>query len=165
MCVCKCLGTKVPCGCVPLQTLREKKQIYEKEMMNLRSKYEEDAAHFKESQTRALEELSKKHRLTLENTHTSAEKDKSRLLAVSTHTHAQLGSHVLKHTGTHKLFTKSIIARVQLLIRIVLVLTLKQFGVFSPGLLSSVGVPLPGMFCSSAAGGKVFCWALSPTPH
>ncbi|XP_046877089.1 protein FAM184A isoform X4 [Hypomesus transpacificus] len=63
------------------KTLREEKQIYEKEMMNLRSKYEEDAAHFKESQTRALEELSKKHRLTLENTHTSAEKDKSRLLA------------------------------------------------------------------------------------
>uniref|UniRef100_A0A8C7NDE0 Family with sequence similarity 184 member Ab n=1 Tax=Oncorhynchus mykiss TaxID=8022 RepID=A0A8C7NDE0_ONCMY len=56
------------------------KQVYEKEMVNMRAKYEDDAAHFKESQTRALEELSKKHRTTLENTQTTAEKEKSRLL-------------------------------------------------------------------------------------
>uniref|UniRef100_A0AAY5L8H6 Protein FAM184A/B N-terminal domain-containing protein n=1 Tax=Esox lucius TaxID=8010 RepID=A0AAY5L8H6_ESOLU len=61
----------------------EKKQMYEKEMMNMQAKYEDDAAHFKESQTRALEELSKKHRQTLENTQTTAEKEKNRLLAVS----------------------------------------------------------------------------------
>uniref|UniRef100_A0A6Q2XYW1 Protein FAM184A/B N-terminal domain-containing protein n=1 Tax=Esox lucius TaxID=8010 RepID=A0A6Q2XYW1_ESOLU len=59
----------------------EKKQMYEKEMMNMQAKYEDDAAHFKESQTRALEELSKKHRQTLENTQTTAEKEKNRLLA------------------------------------------------------------------------------------
>uniref|UniRef100_A0AAZ3SPK3 Protein FAM184A/B N-terminal domain-containing protein n=1 Tax=Oncorhynchus tshawytscha TaxID=74940 RepID=A0AAZ3SPK3_ONCTS len=62
------------------KTLREEKQVYEKEMVNMRAKYEDDAAHFKESQTRALEELSKKHRTTLENTQTTAEKEKSRLL-------------------------------------------------------------------------------------
>uniref|UniRef100_A0A3P9AH72 Protein FAM184A/B N-terminal domain-containing protein n=1 Tax=Esox lucius TaxID=8010 RepID=A0A3P9AH72_ESOLU len=55
--------------------------MYEKEMMNMQAKYEDDAAHFKESQTRALEELSKKHRQTLENTQTTAEKEKNRLLA------------------------------------------------------------------------------------
>lgn len=37
----------------------------------------------KESQARALEELAKKHRLTLENALNSAEKDKNRLLTVS----------------------------------------------------------------------------------
>uniref|UniRef100_A0A8C8JI40 Protein FAM184A/B N-terminal domain-containing protein n=1 Tax=Oncorhynchus tshawytscha TaxID=74940 RepID=A0A8C8JI40_ONCTS len=58
------------------------KQVYEKEMVNMRAKYEDDAAHFKESQTRALEELSKKHRTTLENTQTTAEKEKSRLLVL-----------------------------------------------------------------------------------
>lgn len=41
----------------------------------------------KESQARALEELAKKHRATLENALNSAEKDKNRLLAVSTHIH------------------------------------------------------------------------------
>uniref|UniRef100_A0A3P8Z160 Protein FAM184A/B N-terminal domain-containing protein n=1 Tax=Esox lucius TaxID=8010 RepID=A0A3P8Z160_ESOLU len=63
------------------KTLRDEKQMYEKEMMNMQAKYEDDAAHFKESQTRALEELSKKHRQTLENTQTTAEKEKNRLLA------------------------------------------------------------------------------------
>ncbi|XP_041716567.1 protein FAM184A-like isoform X3 [Coregonus clupeaformis] len=63
------------------KTLREEKQVYEKEMLNMRTKYEDDTAHFKESQTRALEELSKKHWTTLENTQTTAEKEKSRLLA------------------------------------------------------------------------------------
>lgn len=37
----------------------------------------------KESQARALEELAKKHRVTLENALNSAEKDKNRLLTVS----------------------------------------------------------------------------------
>uniref|UniRef100_A0A8C8LYP7 Protein FAM184A/B N-terminal domain-containing protein n=1 Tax=Oncorhynchus tshawytscha TaxID=74940 RepID=A0A8C8LYP7_ONCTS len=62
------------------KTLREEKQMYEKEMVNMRAKYEDDAAHFKESQTRALEELSKKHRTTLENTQTTAETERSWLL-------------------------------------------------------------------------------------
>uniref|UniRef100_A0A8C9RST9 Family with sequence similarity 184 member A n=1 Tax=Scleropages formosus TaxID=113540 RepID=A0A8C9RST9_SCLFO len=43
--------------------------------------YEEEAAHFKEAQTRALEELSKKHRATLESTQNEAEREKNRLLA------------------------------------------------------------------------------------
>lgn len=38
----------------------------------------------KESQARALEELAKKHRVTLENALNSAEKHKNRLLTVST---------------------------------------------------------------------------------
>ncbi|XP_012685130.2 protein FAM184A isoform X2 [Clupea harengus] len=63
------------------KALREEKQSYEKEMMNMRAKYEEDAAHFKESQSRALEEISKKHRATLESTQSASEKDKNRLLA------------------------------------------------------------------------------------
>ncbi|CAB1340324.1 unnamed protein product [Coregonus sp. 'balchen'] len=67
------------------KTLREEKQVYEKEMLNMRTKYEDDTAHFKESQTRALEELSKKHWTTLENTQTTAEKEKSRLLALGSH--------------------------------------------------------------------------------
>lgn len=74
------------CVCVSFaQALREEKQSYEKEMMNMRAKYEEDAAHFKESQSRALEEISKKHRATLESTQSASEKDKNRLLAVSVH--------------------------------------------------------------------------------
>ena len=77
MCVCVCVSFA--------QALREEKQSYEKEMMNMRAKYEEDAAHFKESQSRALEEISKKHRATLESTQSASEKDKNRLLAVSVH--------------------------------------------------------------------------------
>ncbi|XP_062407484.1 protein FAM184A isoform X1 [Sardina pilchardus] len=63
------------------KALREEKQSYEKEMMNMRAKYEEDAGHFKESQSRALEEISKKHRAALESTQSTAEKEKNRLLA------------------------------------------------------------------------------------
>uniref|UniRef100_A0A8B9KRC5 Family with sequence similarity 184 member A n=1 Tax=Astyanax mexicanus TaxID=7994 RepID=A0A8B9KRC5_ASTMX len=62
------------------QTHQEEKQAYEKELLNLRSKYEEDTAHFKDAQSRALEELSKKHRAALENTQSSSEKEKNRLL-------------------------------------------------------------------------------------
>uniref|UniRef100_A0A668AVZ4 Family with sequence similarity 184 member A n=1 Tax=Myripristis murdjan TaxID=586833 RepID=A0A668AVZ4_9TELE len=54
---------------------------YEKEMNNLRARYEEEAGHMKESQARLLDELAKKHRLTLENALSNAEKDKNRLLA------------------------------------------------------------------------------------
>uniref|UniRef100_A0A673Y6A9 Family with sequence similarity 184 member A n=1 Tax=Salmo trutta TaxID=8032 RepID=A0A673Y6A9_SALTR len=87
-------------------SLEKEKQVYEKEMVNMRAKYEDDAAHFKESQTRALEELSKKHRTTLENTKTSAETEKSRLLAVSyTHTQPPVTQHCTYaiHTHTHTL--------------------------------------------------------------
>lgn len=41
----------------------------------------------KESQARALEELAKKHRVTLENALNSAEMDKNHLLTVSTYIH------------------------------------------------------------------------------
>lgn len=78
---------------LPTQNIREEKQSYEKELMNLRNRYEEETSHFRETQSRALEELSKKHRAALENTQSSSEKEKNRLLAVSalfilyTHTH------------------------------------------------------------------------------
>lgn len=65
------------------QSLREEKQNYEKELMNLRGKYEEDTAHFKDTHSRALEELVRKHRVALENTQSITEKEKNRLLSVS----------------------------------------------------------------------------------
>ncbi|KAK1795616.1 hypothetical protein P4O66_001112 [Electrophorus voltai] len=63
------------------KSLREEKQVYEKEVLSLRTQHEEDAAHFREAQGRTLEELSKKHRATLESTQSTAEKEKHRLLA------------------------------------------------------------------------------------
>lgn len=60
----------------------------------MRAQFEDEASQMKESQARALDELAKKHRVTLENTLNIAEKDKNRLLAVSkenqskTHVHA-----------------------------------------------------------------------------
>ncbi|KAM6965223.1 protein FAM184A [Aplochiton taeniatus] len=63
------------------KTLREEKAAYEKEMNVVRAKYEEDTSLFKEAQARALEELSKKHRVTLENAQSTAEKEHHRLLA------------------------------------------------------------------------------------
>uniref|UniRef100_A0A8C2F9A6 Family with sequence similarity 184 member A n=1 Tax=Cyprinus carpio TaxID=7962 RepID=A0A8C2F9A6_CYPCA len=56
-------------------------QIYEKELMNLRAKYEEDTAHFKDAHSRALDEISRKHRAALENTQSFSEKEKNRLLS------------------------------------------------------------------------------------
>lgn len=58
----------------------------------------------KESQARALEEVAKKNRVTLETALNNAEKDKNRLLAVSTHTHTHramfsLFSRTERHTG------------------------------------------------------------------
>uniref|UniRef100_H3DP92 Family with sequence similarity 184 member A n=1 Tax=Tetraodon nigroviridis TaxID=99883 RepID=H3DP92_TETNG len=63
------------------KTLREEKATHEKEMSHVRARSEEEARQMKESQARALEELAKKHRATLENALNSAEKDKNRLLA------------------------------------------------------------------------------------
>lgn len=57
----------------------------------MRAQFEEEASQMKESQARALEDLAKKHRVTLENTLNVAEKDKNRLLAVSTKTHTLRG--------------------------------------------------------------------------
>uniref|UniRef100_A0A9J8CGN7 Family with sequence similarity 184 member A n=1 Tax=Cyprinus carpio carpio TaxID=630221 RepID=A0A9J8CGN7_CYPCA len=65
------------------KSLREEKQIYEKELMNLRAKYEEDTAHFKDAHSRALDEISRKHRVALENTQSVSEKERNRLLSVS----------------------------------------------------------------------------------
>uniref|UniRef100_A0A671MGA7 Protein FAM184A-like n=1 Tax=Sinocyclocheilus anshuiensis TaxID=1608454 RepID=A0A671MGA7_9TELE len=56
-------------------------QIYEKELMNLRAKYEEDTAHFKDAHSRALDEISRKHRAALENTQSFSEKEKNQLLS------------------------------------------------------------------------------------
>ncbi|XP_069575179.1 protein FAM184A isoform X2 [Brachyistius frenatus] len=63
------------------KTLREENTSHEKDMSSIRSRYEEDASQMKESQARALEEVGKKHRVTLENALNAAEKEKNRLLA------------------------------------------------------------------------------------
>uniref|UniRef100_A0A4W6ETC4 Family with sequence similarity 184 member A n=1 Tax=Lates calcarifer TaxID=8187 RepID=A0A4W6ETC4_LATCA len=62
------------------KTLHEEKVSHEKDMNNVRARYEEEASQMKESQARALEEVAKKHRVTLENALNNAEKDKNRLL-------------------------------------------------------------------------------------
>uniref|UniRef100_A0A8C6WWI5 Family with sequence similarity 184 member A n=1 Tax=Neogobius melanostomus TaxID=47308 RepID=A0A8C6WWI5_9GOBI len=56
---------------------------HEKDVSNLRARYEEESSQMKDGQAKTLEEVSKKHRLSLENALNTAEKDKSRLLAVS----------------------------------------------------------------------------------
>ncbi|XP_032441487.1 protein FAM184A isoform X1 [Xiphophorus hellerii] len=63
------------------KTLHEEKTSHEKDMRSVRAHYEEEASQMKDGQARALEEVAKKHRVTLENTLTTAEKDKNRLLA------------------------------------------------------------------------------------
>nr|XP_046229187.1 protein FAM184A isoform X1 [Scatophagus argus] len=63
------------------KALREEKVSHEKDMNNMRARCEEEASQMKDSQARALEELTKKHRVTLENALNNAEKDKNRLLA------------------------------------------------------------------------------------
>uniref|UniRef100_M4ATR3 Family with sequence similarity 184 member A n=2 Tax=Xiphophorus maculatus TaxID=8083 RepID=M4ATR3_XIPMA len=63
------------------KTLHEEKTSHEKDMRSARAHYEEEASQMKDGQARALEEVAKKHRMTLENTLTTAEKDKNRLLA------------------------------------------------------------------------------------
>uniref|UniRef100_A0A674P5U1 Family with sequence similarity 184 member A n=1 Tax=Takifugu rubripes TaxID=31033 RepID=A0A674P5U1_TAKRU len=62
------------------KTLREEKNAHETEMSHVHARSEEEARQMKESQARALEELAKKHRVTLENALNSAEKEKNRLL-------------------------------------------------------------------------------------
>uniref|UniRef100_A0A8C4EFD0 Family with sequence similarity 184 member Ab n=1 Tax=Dicentrarchus labrax TaxID=13489 RepID=A0A8C4EFD0_DICLA len=68
-----------------LQSLEKvsEKASHEKEMSNVRARSEDEASQMKESQARALEEVGKKHRVTLENALNNAEKDKNRLLALS----------------------------------------------------------------------------------
>uniref|UniRef100_H2SZC0 Family with sequence similarity 184 member A n=1 Tax=Takifugu rubripes TaxID=31033 RepID=H2SZC0_TAKRU len=61
------------------KTLREEKNAHETEMSHVHARSEEEARQMKESQARALEELAKKHRVTLENALNSAEKEKNRL--------------------------------------------------------------------------------------
>lgn len=65
----------------------------------MRARSEEEAAQMKENQARSLEEVAKKHRVTLENALNNAEKDKNRMLAVSEHIF--MGSKV-RHTCNHK---------------------------------------------------------------
>lgn len=81
-----------PCVC---QTIHEEKTSHEKDMGSMQAHYEEEASQMKDGQARALEEVAKKHRVTLENALTNAEKDKNRLLAVSTRTvtHQQADIH------------------------------------------------------------------------
>ncbi|XP_033872821.3 protein FAM184A-like isoform X2 [Acipenser ruthenus] len=61
------------------KALKEDKQSYEKEMVNIRAKYEEEAAQFKETQAKVLEELSKQHQATVETTQTTGEREKKML--------------------------------------------------------------------------------------
>ncbi|RXN01509.1 Protein FAM184A [Acipenser ruthenus] len=61
------------------KALKDAKQSYEKEMVNIRARYEEEAALFKETQAKALEELSKKHRVTLETTQSTGERERKML--------------------------------------------------------------------------------------
>ncbi|CAK6982330.1 protein FAM184A isoform X3, partial [Scomber scombrus] len=63
------------------KTLCDEKASHEKEMSSVRGRYEDDASQMKESQARALEEVAKKHRATLENALNTAEREKNRLLA------------------------------------------------------------------------------------
>ncbi|XP_053736206.1 protein FAM184A isoform X3 [Synchiropus splendidus] len=63
------------------KTLHEEKLSHDREMSNMRARYEEEGGQMKDSQARALEEVSRKHRLTLESALSNAEKDKNRLLA------------------------------------------------------------------------------------
>uniref|UniRef100_A0A3P8N8D5 Protein FAM184A/B N-terminal domain-containing protein n=1 Tax=Astatotilapia calliptera TaxID=8154 RepID=A0A3P8N8D5_ASTCA len=64
-----------------LQAL-EKKVSHEKDVNSLRARYEEETSQMKESQARALEEVAKKNRVTLETALNNAEKDKNRLLSL-----------------------------------------------------------------------------------
>ncbi|KAM8846375.1 LOW QUALITY PROTEIN: protein FAM184A [Synchiropus picturatus] len=63
------------------KTLHEEKLSHDREMSNMRARHEEEGGQMKDSQARALEEVSRKHRLTLESALSNAEKDKNRLLA------------------------------------------------------------------------------------
>ncbi|KAA8582850.1 hypothetical protein FQN60_015396, partial [Etheostoma spectabile] len=75
-----CVGV-CGCVCVCVQTLHDEKSSHDREMNSVRARSEEEASQLKESQARALEEVSKKHRVTLENALNNAEKDKNRMLA------------------------------------------------------------------------------------
>ncbi|KAG7508035.1 hypothetical protein JOB18_001392 [Solea senegalensis] len=63
------------------KTLHDDKAAHDKDMGNMRARYEDEAGQMKESQARTLDEVTKKHRAALENSLSSAEKDKNRLLA------------------------------------------------------------------------------------
>ncbi|XP_074470826.1 protein FAM184A isoform X3 [Sebastes fasciatus] len=63
------------------KTLREEKMSHEKDMNNMQARSEDEASQMKEGQARALEEVAKKHRVTLENALNNAEKEKNRMLA------------------------------------------------------------------------------------
>ncbi|KAL3052185.1 hypothetical protein OYC64_004856 [Pagothenia borchgrevinki] len=63
------------------KTLREEKSSHEKDMKDIQARSEEETNLMKDSQARALEEVAKKHRVTLENALNNAEKEKNRMLA------------------------------------------------------------------------------------
>ncbi|MGH0175790.1 UNVERIFIED_CONTAM: hypothetical protein FKN15_071606 [Acipenser sinensis] len=67
------------------KALKDAKQSYEKEMVNIRARYEEEAALFKETQAKALEELSKKHRATVETTQSTGERERKMLQTITEH--------------------------------------------------------------------------------
>uniref|UniRef100_A0A8D3BY81 Family with sequence similarity 184 member A n=1 Tax=Scophthalmus maximus TaxID=52904 RepID=A0A8D3BY81_SCOMX len=63
-----------------LEKVREKAS-HDRDMSDVRGQYEDEASQTREGQARALEEVVKKHRVTLENALNNAERDKNRLLA------------------------------------------------------------------------------------
>ncbi|KAK1793134.1 hypothetical protein P4O66_011540, partial [Electrophorus voltai] len=62
------------------KSLREEKRSCELELAQAQAKYEEEAAHMKEDQAKALEELNEKHRVQLESACSAAEREKNQLL-------------------------------------------------------------------------------------
>lgn len=68
------------------QSLREEKQNYEMELARVRAKYEEETSRLKDSHTESLEDLQEKHRVQQESARNAAEREKSQLLNVRTHT-------------------------------------------------------------------------------
>ncbi|XP_035277398.1 protein FAM184A-like isoform X2 [Anguilla anguilla] len=63
------------------KTLRGEKKAHEKEVTDMRLKYEKETVRLKEDQAHILAKLSEKHQAMLETTQNSAEKDKRLLLA------------------------------------------------------------------------------------
>lgn len=68
------------------QSLREENQNYEMELARVRAKYEEETSRLKDSHTESLEDLQEKHRVQQESARNAAEREKSQLLNVRTHT-------------------------------------------------------------------------------
>lgn len=54
-------------------------------MAQARAKYEEEAAHVKEDEAEAFEEVMEQHREQLESAHSAAEREKNQIINVGAH--------------------------------------------------------------------------------